>query len=273
MLLMPSRLATILIFIAMPGFLAACGSSSHPTSTATQTTGATSSGKQSTSKAHTSTVEPLTKAHAIAFAHAVNLKPTDVPGFLATPKHQQEHETPAEKRLERDLAHCTGGALEERGGLAKVSSKDFKLERGILRFSVNSGVSVTRTPAIATRELAAIRSSHVRTCLSRYLKLLLQSQILKEEKSRVTINPNSISLSIAHGTPPAPGATGSFGWRIVATIAVHNVKLRFYIDILGFVDGRAEVSLFSSGALRPFPAATQEHLYWLLLRRAETHST
>ena len=266
------RLAVILTFIAIPGLLAACGKSSHLTPTAaTQTTGTTGPHKPASSNAHTGTVEPLTKARAIAFAHAVNLKPADVPGFVATSKREHERETPAKKRLERGLARCTGGALEAHDGLAKASSKDFKLERGILRFSVNSEVSVVRTPAIAARELAAIRSSHVRACLSHYLKLLFQNQILGEEKSRTAINPNSISLSIAHGTPPAPGATGSFGWRITAAITVRNVKLRFYIDILGFADGPAEVSLFSSGVLRPFPAAIQEHLYWLLLKRTEAH--
>ncbi len=267
------RLAIILTFIATPGLLAACGSSIHPAPTAaTQTTGATIPHKPPASNARTGPVGPLTKARAIAFAHVVNLKPTDVPGFVATSKREREHETPVKKRLERELTRCTGGALGAHDGLAEASSKDFKLERNILRFSVNSEVSVTRTPATAARELAAIRSSHVRACLSHYLRLLLQDQFLGEEKSRAIFNPNSISLSIAHGTPPTPGAAGSFGWRITATIAVRNVKLRFYIDILGFVDGRAEVSLFSSGSLRPFPAAIQEHLYWLLLKRAEAHS-
>jgi hypothetical protein len=195
-----------------------------------------------------------------------------VPGFVATSRHKHKHETPAEKRLERKLASCTGGALEAHDNLVEVSSKNFKLERSILHFSVSSEVSVARTAALAAGELAAIRSSRVRSCLSRYLKQYFQNQLLKEEKSRAIINPNSISLSIAHGTPPAPGATGSFGWRITAKFAVHNIRLPFYIDILGFVDGRAKVSLFSIGALRPFPATIQEHLYWLLLKRAETHN-
>lgn len=116
-----------------------------------------------------------------------------------------------------------------------------------------------------------MRSSHVRGCLSHYLDLLLKYQILKEQTSSAIINPSSISLSISHGTPPAPGATGSFGWRITATVAVHNIKLPFYIDILGFVDGPAEVTLTSTGALRPFPSAAQERLYLLLLKRAEAH--
>lgn len=264
------RLAVILTLIATSGLLAACGSGSRP-EPATQTTGASRPNRPPVSNAHAGTAGPPTKTRAIAFVRAVNLTAADVPGFVATSKREHEHETPAEKRLKHELTRCIGGTLEAHNGLAEAGSKDFKLERNILRFSVNSEVSVARTPAVAARELAAIRGSHVRACLSHYLKLLLENQFLGKEKSGADINPNSISLSIAHGTPPAPGATGSFGWRITATIAVRNVKLRFYIDILGFVDGRAEVSLFSSGALRPFPAAIQEHLYWLLLKRAEAH--
>src|ERR1700729_1387559 len=193
------RLAVILTFIATLGLLAACGSSSHPTPTAaTQNTGTTGLHKPPSSNADTSTVEPLTKARAITFAHAVNLKPADVPGFAATSERKHEHETPEEKRLEYELKRCAGGALGTNDDLAEASSKDFKLERGILRFSVNSKVSVARTPAIAAKELAAVRSGHVRACLSHYLKLLLQNQLLGEEKSRTAINPNSISLSIAH---------------------------------------------------------------------------
>ncbi len=155
--------------------------------------------------------------------------------------------------------------------LAEESSKDFKLEHAVLHFSVSSEVSVAQTPALAAKELSTIRGNHVRGCLSHYLDLLLKYQILKGQRSRAIINPNSISLSISDGTPPAPGATGSFWWRITATVDIHHIKLPYYIDILGFVYGPAEVSMSSSGALRPFPAATQEHLYLLLLKRAEAH--
>jgi hypothetical protein len=44
-----------------------------------------------------------------------------------------------------------------------------------------------------------------------------------------------------------------------------------YLDILGFVYGPARVTLFSSGILRPFPAAVQQGLFSLLLARARAH--
>jgi hypothetical protein len=258
---MVRRLSAIVALAATTGLIAACGSASHSTvASSVRTTPLTDTSPGTT---------PLTRARAIAFARAVNLTPADVPGFKAKPKDQHEPKTPAEKRIERELARCTAGTFSSSGGLAEEGSKEFKLEHGILHFSVNSEVSVAQTPAIAAKQLAEIRGSRVRGCLSHYLELLFKTQILKEQSSRAIIGPNSISLSVSHGTPPAPGATGGYWWRITATIALHGVKLHYYIDILGFVYGPAEVSLSSSGALRPFPASIQEHLYLLLLKRAE----
>ena len=70
---------------------------------------------------------------------------------------------------------------------------------------------------------------------------------------------------------PAPGTTGGFGWRATATLTVRGIKVRFYVDILGFVYGSATVTLSSSGVLRPFPAAAQQRLYSTLLKRAKVH--
>ena len=78
-------------------------------------------------------------------------------------------------------------------------------------------------------------------------------------------------VSISSGTPPAPGAQGSFGWRITATFGAGPIRLPLYVDILGFVLGPARVTLVSSGALRPFPAVLQQRLYTLLLARASAH--
>jgi hypothetical protein len=267
------RPVAILALIATAGLIAGCGASKHPATSTTAYPSATTNSRSSSGTGtgrRAGTVAPLTKAQAIGFARAVNLTAADVPGFTATARHGKEHKSAAEKRLERGLTLCVGKSVNSPMDLAEESSMDFKFEHAVLHFSVSSEVSVAQTPALAAKELSAIRGNHVRECLSHYLDLLLKYQILKGQRSRA-INPNSISLSISDGTPPAPGATGSFWWRITATVAIHHIKLPYYVDILGFVYGPAEVSMSSSGALRPFPAATQEHLYLLLLRRAEAH--
>jgi hypothetical protein len=193
----------------------------------------------------------------VAFARAVNLRSADVPGF--TPSSKREGESVREKELQSGLRQCVG-PLGFGGPLATAQSPSFKLRRTILDLGVNSEVAVAPTPELAVRELAAIRGARIRQCFSNYLDRLLEGQ----RKPGARLRP----VSIASGTPPAPGANGSFGWRITATLTVGRIPVSLYVDILGFILGPARVTLVSSGVLRPFPAAIQQRLYALLLARA-----
>ena len=239
------------VLAAAGALLAACGSS-HPA----RRTSSTAAGRPGET-----TTGPPNKSQALAFAHAVNLTPSDVPGFTVSSAHQSE--SAREKRLERQMLRCVGAAGPG-ASVADVSSKSFELKRGIVELGVSSEVAVARTPSATAGELAAIRSSHVRGCFSHYLDLLFKGQ----QYGGASVG----SVTIASGTPPAPGAAGSFGWRIIANLITQRVKLPFYMDILGFVNGRSRVTLFSSGALRPFPAEAQQRLFALLLDRAKAHA-
>lgn len=257
------RLTAILALLVSGVLLGACGRS-NPTAVSTVTVQAATSGPR-TGKQAAPPAAPgggsAAKTQALRFARAVNLTSADVPGFKSSTEHHGE--TGTEKRRQRELLNCTGTGLQAGDSIAQESSPDFKLERGILDLSVNSEVSVARTPALAAKELATVRSSHFRGCLTRYLDLLFKEQ----DRPGTTVGP----ISIVQGTPPAPGTSGSFGWRITATITARGVKLPFYQDMLGFVYGSAEISLVSSGALRPFPAAVEQQLFSLLLERAKAH--
>jgi hypothetical protein len=254
------RTAVTIALLATGALLGACGRS-NPTAVSTVTVQAAKTGSPTgtTGAPPTGAAGALTKTQALAFAHAVNLTATDVPGFRASP--EQHHQTTVEKQRERELVSCAGTTVSAGEGLASVSSPDFKLERSVLDLSVSSEVSVAQTPALAAKALTTIRGTHFRECLTHYLDLLFKAQ----SRGGTTVGP----ISIVQGTPPAPGATGSFGWRITATITARGVKLPFYQDMLGFVYGPAEVSLVSSGALRPFPAAIEQQLFLLLLKRAK----
>jgi hypothetical protein len=220
--------------------------------------GASSTGSHATgAPRHAGVKTPLTRSRAVAFARAVNLRSADVPGF--TPSSKREGEGAREKQLQSRLRQCVG-SLSFGGPLAAAQSPSFRLRRTILDLGVNSEVAVAPTPELAARELAAIRGARIRQCFSHYLDLLLEGQ----RKPGARLRP----VSIASGTPPAPGANGSFGWRITATFAVGRIPVSLYVDILGFILGPARVTLVSSGALRPFPAAIQQRLYALLLSRA-----
>jgi hypothetical protein len=203
---------------------------------------------------------PLTRAHALAFAHAVNLTAADLPGFKISTRPRNAHESGAEKRLEGQMLGCVG-IPASRAGLAEAGSASFEREAPLSEQSVSSEVAVARTAASARLGLGAIDSEHTRTCLVRYFNLLF--------KGRRSHGATFGSVLVAQGTPPAPGTSGGFGWRITTSIVGHGVRIPFYVDLLGFVYGPAEVSLLSSGAPEPFPAAAEQALYLLLLRRAK----
>jgi hypothetical protein len=188
-------------------------------------------------------------------------QPSDVPGFGVSSAHTSGSQL--EKRLEGQLQKCAG-TVAGHDDVAEAKSQTFEVKRDLVDLSVSSEVGVAPSAAAALNELAAVRSAHVRNCFSHYLYLLLQAQ----PHRGASVAP----VSIASGVPPAPGAAGSFAWRITATYLIRRIPVSLYVDILGFVVGPARVTLVSFGALRPFPAGIQQRLYTLLLSRARAHS-
>ena len=245
------RRVIILLALALGSELfASCGTAAHSSSA--------HAGASARSGASAST--RLTRGRALAYAHAVNLSASDVLPFRPSTRH--ESSSPGEAQAERQLRRCAG-PVASATGLAEVSSKNFELRRNVLQLGVSSEVNVSHNSAQAARNLAAIRSARVRSCFSHYLEVLFKSP----QFAGASVSP----VSIQSGTPPAPGTTGSFGWRASATFTVQRVRVPFYLDLLGFVDGPAQVTLLSSGVLRPFPANLQERLFSLLLTRAKAH--
>jgi len=255
------RRAAILLALILPcALLAACGKGDY-TGAASTTTDATATHGD----AHHA--GSPTHAQALAFAHVVNLTAADVPGFTAS--HKPEHESATERRLQQQLRSCGGAAgaralQHSQGTLVEASSPHFELKRGILALGVSSEVNVAHTSAEADGVLAATRSPRVRACFSHYLSSLLKAE---QHAPGETV----VGVSIASGTPPARGTTGGFGWQVTATLAIRGIHISLYFDILGFVDGPSQVTLTSSGTVRPFPARAQEQLYSELLTRARAH--
>lgn len=258
------RTAILLGLVCSCALLAACGKGAYTTASTASTPATTGAG--ATHGGAPDGRSP-TQAQALAFARAVNLTAADVPGF--SPTHKSERESPAEQRLQQQLRSCSGAqgarALQHtQTTLAEASSPDFELHRSVLALSVSSEVSVAHSSAQAAATLTAIRDPRVRACFSRYLSSLLKSQ----RYSGASV----VGVSIASGTPPAPGTSGGFGWRVTATFAIRGIHISFYFDILGFVYGPSQVTLESSGTVRPFPAKAQEELYAQLLARARAHT-
>lgn len=257
MLARTSTLAAALALCTL--LLGGCGSG-HTTA---NTSGGPPKKGPGASAATGTTGKPSARARreAIALARAIDLRPADVPGFGVSSSH--EHEATSEKRLEHELLRCVGG-LSADTQVAELSSHAFERQVGMRAEGVQSGVTVQRTPALAARELEVIHGPRVHTCLTHYLDLLLAGRRLGP--GRMT------PVSISQGTPPASGAAGSFAFRIRSTIVTRGVAIPIYFDLLGFVVGPVQVTLFTDGLPQPFPAATEEKLFLLLLARAKAHA-
>jgi hypothetical protein len=244
------RLSPPILLALAAGALTGCGGHSAPrTTNSTRTSGAATAPKQGASSAG--------RTRALTFAHAVNLRASDVPGLRVA--HRQPKHATSDRETERQLDRCVG--ISSADQLVEAGSPDFEHAGGISQFDVSSNVSVSRSAAIARRELSQLRSAHAKACLKHYLGLLLRGPSFRG----ALIGP----VSVQEGTPPAAGADGSVGMRISTSITVRSIPIPFYLDILGFVYGPAEISLMSTGVPIPFPAATQQRLFLALLARAK----
>ncbi len=260
------RMAAISVLLASGGLLTACGKGGNIPSTAARTSSASAkpapTGGAGAPGAAGAPGSAPARARAAAFARAVNLTAADLPSFHAS--SEREHHAAGEKRVEQELLRCVGSAGAAKG-LVESGSGTFERHASIVSQSVSSEVSVAQTPALAAKELAAFHNGRLLRCLSRYFTGLLGSQ----RYHGAIVSP----VSTKQGSPPAAGMTGSFGLRFTATITVRAIHIPLYVDVLGFVDGSAVVSLFATGIPAPFPAAIEEHLFSLLLQRAKTHET
>lgn len=263
------RTAAILVLAVSAVLVAGCGSGGHTTA---KTAGGGSGSKAHATGTHTapgggsggagaSAGEASgAQAQARAFAGAVNLRASDLPGFHAS--SERAGKGAAEKRLEPALLRCVGRTGAGRGPV-EAGSKTFERGASIITQSVSSQVTVAGSAALAAKELAAIRGGKLEACLASYFRQLLNSQNLHGAKVGPVVT--------KRGSPPAPGAVGSYGLRFTETLMLRGLRIPFYVDILGFVKGPAEVSLFTFGVPRQFPAALEERLFSLLLQRARAH--
>lgn len=246
------RVAVIFVFIAATVGLAACGKGnlrSHSASTRAK------AGFSSVSRGGRAASRP----QASALAKALNLRASDLPGFGSNA--QGKHPTATEAALERTLRACMGGAGSDT--LAEASSAAFQDRSQGVHLSVSSTVTVAKSTARAQAQLRAMRSNQARGCLRSFVGKLLGAQSRSGAATAKLV-------SIAKGDPSAPGTSGGFGWRITGGFVAGAVRVPFFIDLLGFVYGQANVTLLNVGLPIPFPAVAERQLFALLLARAKT---
>jgi hypothetical protein len=199
----------------------------------------------------------LTRAQALAFARAVNLKAADVPDAHGVRRRREKSEG-------AEVSHCEHGAA---GGpkVAQVASP--KLVRGseLEKEEIASGVTVRPDAQATMREVSLLRSRSTRECVARaFTRRFAGMRVGEAHYGRF-----SISLLPVQ----APGADAAVAWRIQTSVnfTLSEVSVPIYIDVLGFTDGPAEVYLSAISATQPVPSATEQRLLSLLLSRAQAH--
>jgi hypothetical protein len=155
--------------------------------------------------------------------------------------------------------------------VVRITSPTFGVGSGEKRYTAESEVIVMPTAAIATEDRKAALSARGYACFAR------------EESSSISSGPRRgggvvhLGRRVLSRLPsPLPGVDGSFEWREAETETEtlpngRRTRSRGYLNLLGFVFGRAEITLYTLAVSRPVPAATERRLLSLLYSRAKAH--
>jgi hypothetical protein len=206
----------------------------------------------------------VTKAQAVAYAHAVNLRASDLPGATSI-----EGEIFGRKAVQYEALKC---GLQGRPGIVPVGGGESWLtNRRALADSVVAGVGslvvVAPSNYYAKVEIAGLQSRGGRTCLARALgRAQSFERHHKAEWShtvKVTVVPIGkyvagvhLDMHVLAKLPPIEGAKPDARY--------------INVDAAFFRVGPADIAFFALGSTR-FPAATEIQLLALLYRRAEAH--
>jgi hypothetical protein len=209
-----------------------------------------------------------------AFASAVNLRHADVPQFTSARKF------PRQETRVGPVGRCDGGVLEK-GHVIAIYSQDFghdnerkEGETASISFlpieGVSSAVYVSESAMKASGELSALESAATRACVKRedYTRATTQ-----RERS-ASMEPVWTDVAVSPMPAPLQGVP-SYATRVTARFFIEapgsRGRSRYYEDALGFVAGRALISLHATGDPYPVPRSLEHRLLLLLYSRAKAH--
>jgi hypothetical protein len=197
----------------------------------------------------------IEKTQALAYAHAVNLRAADLPGWTsAGPERQITKRAP----FVAELARC-GGAIYPRVEVGGIGSLFRRGPRGSEALT-ESGVLVTPSADIASRDVAANRSARVQACVARVVTSV-QPRGPSGTRPVATISPLP---------NPLPGVE-SYGVKVIITAVGRGGTVYGRQDVLGFASGPAVVALTVSYVPKSAHFANERQLLSLLYSRATAH--
>ncbi len=206
----------------------------------------------------------ITKARATAYANAVNLRASDLPEMRIT---AAERERNPPKSGDAELARCDGAPNPD-SMIAAVKSPSFQgVAQGQFE-QIRSVVEVMPSASLAAKSLGAVRTARGFECLKR---LLPQALVKAATRSPARYgNPRISRLSTVF-----PGVEDSVAIRIVTTISggrLGRSQVPVYVDVIGFVQGPAEITLTAFGIPQPVPEEVEQRLAAALESRAAAHT-
>ncbi len=235
---------------ALGVFVSGCGGGSGTTGTASTAASATAANPR-----------------AVAYARAVNLRASDVPGMVSRLRERRAAAPP----LGAAVARCDGGVLradevvgirsprfrnqpqQHRAGQGSASTR-------LSTEAVTSQVYVMRSEALAHKDVAAAASPRGRACLERVRK--------RAEAEHLERHVEVSAL------PVALAGTSAYGLRVggVEVGEPHTSSgTHIYADTFGFAVGPAEVVLRATGMGHPVKSSTVRRLLAALYSRAKAH--
>jgi hypothetical protein len=243
---MPRPLANALLLAAGGGLLAGCGGTSTSSTNAAAVRSAT-----------------IAKARARAYAHAVNLRASDVPAMRSSSAEGEATQTSDAKRSSAEFVNCYGG-VSPMLRIAKIRSPEFSTGRAADSQTVQSAVEVWPSASLAARNNASYLGPRGRLCFKRFLRAR-DKQLNRQRAGKLEFGP----LRVATVAYPLPGVSRAAITSIAETLVRGGrIRYRIYRDIFTFVRGPAEVELLATGFSRPLPTATEERLLLKLALRA-----
>jgi hypothetical protein len=222
-----------------------------------------------------STAPPTPPSALLAYAHVVNLRTGDVPGFRLPRAASNSGEVRA--GAPAAIVRCDDGLLEGDRTIGD-SSPSF---HGSLEHTINgnrvlsllpistvsSAVYVTPSEALTRRALLAASSSAGRACQRRALAEQ-RGVTVTDESGRA--EPLLTDVSVTALPSPLPGAPvyGERAYGLLAFGTIAHQRTGSYSDRFAFAAGPHLVVLETFGDPRPVPAATERRLLALLYARA-----
>jgi len=253
----PHRAAVLVVVSVIGGLVAGCGGTGRSGAISTTTNGA------------------ITRAQAVAYARAVNLRVGDIPlGTVYKPEREVRERGPT-----RSEEACFGGT----GDWHRLNSPIINRESATIGWTVpgdfqriRSAVEVMPTASLMIPHNAELRKHRFLTCYLRFLRSEGEQNTGRAEYGRKVMS---------RLPDPLPGIAGAYEYRIVSTVIMGRKaavepadylpqqikRFRLYEDLFGFISGPAEINMTAISVSHPVLRTVEDRLLVLLYSRTREH--